>query len=123
MTSNKFKKLWLNRFASGISNENIQKYVVSTGNYIWHIFSWHLLPDGSYLEGEEARQAFDQADKDGAIYMDAFRHKFCRPLPEKLHHAADLDQFTEVYVAAKDFSWTYTKTHESQCGPYFFRKF
>ena len=27
----------------------------------------------------------------------------------------------EIYVVAPDFSWTYIKTHESMCGPYFMK--
>lgn len=30
---------------------------------------------------------------------------------------------TEFYVVAKDYSWTYIKTHEADaCGPYFLKK-
>ena len=31
------------------------------------------------------------------------------------------DEMTEIYVIASDFSWTYIKTHESMCGPYFMK--
>ena len=31
-------------------------------------------------------------------------------------------KMTELYVVAKDYSWTYIKTHEGDlCGPYFLR--
>ena len=31
-------------------------------------------------------------------------------------------KMTELYVVAKDYSWTYIKTHENDlCGPYFMR--
>ena len=30
-----------------------------------------------------------------------------------------LEQFIDVTVTASDFSWTYVKTHEGDCGPYF----
>ena len=43
MTKNEFFSTWLRRFANGISSEKIEKYVVSTGNYLWHVFSWELL--------------------------------------------------------------------------------
>ena len=35
--------MWLSHFANGISKDNIEKHVVSTGNYLWHVFSWELL--------------------------------------------------------------------------------
>jgi len=120
MTRKEFEKLWLRHFAFGISKSDMRKYVVATGNYIWHVFSWRLLPEGSYLEGDAARMAFDQIDKQGAIYVEAFG-----PGASQLTNvncAADLDAFVEVYAAAPDFSWTYIKTHEITCGPYFCRK-
>jgi phosphopantetheine adenylyltransferase len=52
-----FEKKWMAFFANGIDQKAIQKYVVSTGNYIWHIFSWELLPKESYLTGDAARAA------------------------------------------------------------------
>lgn len=39
-----FEKRWLKLFASEISEKDIEKYVVSYGNYIWHVFSWELKP-------------------------------------------------------------------------------
>lgn len=118
-----FEKQWMNHFASGISKEDIKKYVVSTGNYIWHVFSWKLLPEETYLVGDEARRAYDAADKKDAMYIDAFGDGVCKALDDKYEKAASLEVLTEVYVAAKDFSWTYIKTHEEDfCGPYFCRK-
>lgn len=118
-----FKKRWLNHFASGVSKKDIEKYVVSTGDYIWHVFSWKLLPEDAYLVGDEARRAYDAADKKDAIYIDAFGDGVCKTLEEKYEKAASLEAFTEVYVVGKDFSWTYIKTHEEDfCGPYFCRK-
>ncbi len=32
-----------------------------------------------------------------------------------------IDKFSEIYVVASDWSWTYMKTHEEECGPYFYR--
>lgn len=33
-----------------------------------------------------------------------------------------LEQFVDVTITASDFTWTYAKTHESMCGPYFYKK-
>ena len=34
--------------------------------------------------------------------------------------AVDKDKASDVYIVAKDFSWTYVRTHEEGwCGPYF----
>ena len=118
-----FKKRWLDAFAPGIPAKNIKKYVISTGNYIWHVFSWKLLPDGSYLVGDAARKAYDQADKRGAVYIEPFDRGGSKSLTWDMDKASVLDSLTEVYVVAADNSWTYIKTHENDyCGPYFLRK-
>ena len=33
----------------------------------------------------------------------------------------NIDKFDEIYVVSSDWSWTYMKTHEDDCGPYFYR--
>ncbi|MBR6812241.1 MAG: DUF4275 family protein [Oscillospiraceae bacterium] len=122
MTGNEFYCTWLDHFAKGISKENIEKYVVSTGNYIWHVFSWELLDKSRYLTGDEAKSAYDEIDKSGAVCIRWwFDEGETEPLGEKLKTAAALDKFDEIYVAAGDFSWTYIKTHEDTCGPYFMK--
>ena len=123
MKLKKFENCWLEHFAAGISKECIEKYVVATGNYIWHIFSWKLLPEETYLVGDSARDAYDMADKNDAVYIEPFGEGITKALEREYESAASLDALTEVYVAAKDFSWTYIKTHENDlCGPYFCRK-
>ena len=123
MNLNEFERCWLEHFSTDISEESMEKYVVSTGNYIWHVFSWKLLPEEAYLMGDEARRAYDLVDKKDAIYIDVFDDGVSKTLEQKYDKAVSLEALTEVYVAAKDFSWTYIKTHENDlCGPYFCRK-
>ena len=121
MTRDDFYNEWLKHFAEGISKENIERYVVSTGNYLWHVFSWELLDEERFLVGDSAKDAYNKIDKDNAIYIDWFSDDDAGALPHELGAAEALDQMTEVYVAAPDFSWTYIKTHEIMCGPYFMR--
>ena len=121
MTRDEFYNEWLKRFAEGISNENIERYVVSTGNYLWHVFSWELLDEERFLVGDSAKDAYNKIDKDNAIYIDWFSDDDAGALPHELSEAEALDQMSEVYVAAPDFSWTYIKTHEIMCGPYFMK--
>ena len=45
----------------------IEEHVTSHGNHLWHLFSWC---DVEYLEGENARKAFDDLQYEEAI-------KFC----------------------------------------------
>ena len=117
-----FEEMWLERFAAGISEENLRKYVRDAGNYIWHVFSWKLLPEESFLAGERARQAYDAVSKEGAIYAAPFEAE-CGALPDDMKTARSAEERTEIYVAGRDFRWTYIKTHENDlCGPYFMRR-
>lgn len=119
MTKEEFYNKWIEVFASNIPNKDIQKYVKSTGNYIWHIFSWELLNENQYLIGEKAKEAYDKIGKKDAIYIEWFEDKHTKDLICDLTTAKELDDFVEIYVVGKDFKWTYIKTHESMCGPYF----
>jgi len=121
MTRDEFYNEWLKHFAEGISKENIERYVVSTGNYLWHVFSWELLEEAKFLTGDSAKDAYNKIDKDNAIYIDWFSDDGAKALAQGLSNAEALDQMSEVYVAAPDFSWTYIKTHEIMCGPYFMK--
>ncbi len=119
MTKAEFYSKWLEVFAKDISQKDIDKYVKSTGNYIWHIFSWGLKSDSQYLVGDEARSAYDTIEKHNAIYINWFDDETTNEATCNLNSAKALDDFVEVYVTDKDFKWTYIKTHESGCGPYF----
>ena len=122
MEKSEFYKKWLNAFASDIPDSDIKKYVVSTGDYIWHIFSWELLDEDEYLKGEEAKKAYDKEDKSDAIYIEWFENDETKDITWELSSAKALDKLVEVYVVSKDFSWTYIKTHEGNlCGPYFMK--
>ena len=117
MTLNEFEKRWLAAFAEGISKKQLEKYVVSRGNHIWHLFSWELLPEGSYLKGDAAREAYDHIshyERDSALFIEPFgkRHPESFSMTWQESSAQQLDQRTEIFVVAEDFSWTYIKTHE-----------
>ena len=119
-----FEKEWMRTFAGDISKEDIDRYVVQTGNYIWHVFSWELLPENSYLVEDAARAAFDAEDKTGAAYFEPFEEKKdALALPPEQLTAALLDERIECYVMGKGGAWSYIKTHEGDpLGPYFIKK-
>lgn len=122
MTKSEFYTKWLEVFASTVSKRDIERYVQSTGNYIWHVFSWDLLDEHAYLIGDEAKKAYDRTDKRDALYIEWDEHETTRELTGEQYAAKALDGYTEVYVVDKEFSWTYIKTHESMCGPYFMKR-
>ena len=127
MLLKEFEKRWLAVFAEGISKKQLEE-CMRCGHYIWHVFSFELLPEGTYLEGDEARKAYDSLsmeEREKALFIKPFAGK--KPetfsLKYKDSGAEQLNQRTEIYAVAKDFSWTYIKTHEDGwCGPYFCRK-
>lgn len=123
MTKNEFYDKWLSAFASGISQEDREKYIVSYGNYIWHAFSWELLDKSDYLAGDAAREAYDSIDKNDAICIRWFDDEWTENLSAEFCTARALDAQHEIYVVSRDFKWTYIKTHENdQCGPYFMKR-
>ncbi len=119
MSKRKFISQWLRNFANDITKEDMEKYVKD--QYIWHIFSFGLTKR-PYLTGAEARFAYDQADKSSCIFCDMFgANGVTDKLLEEYSTAKSMDsQPAEIYVVAKDYSWTYIKTHENDLsGPYF----
>ena len=122
MTKQKFINLWLKRFANEVTKEQLEKYVEN--QYIWHVFSWKLFKASNLLVGDEARQAFNKISKDDCICCDMFNgNGVTDKLSPRFDTAEKIDaELEEFYVVAKDYSWTYIKTHECDlCGPYFLR--
>ena len=100
------------------------KYVISNGNYIWHLFSWKLLSPDKYLEGEEAKKAYDLCDKSNAIvYAETPKEEFFK-ITDIYKTSKDIEEQGEVYVFSEDMSWVYINTHEESIGlgPYFIKK-
>ncbi len=87
--------------------------------FLWHVFSYRILPS---IEGDEARKAYLLAEKRNCVLFDnidfcAYRLENADALTPEV-----LDMFTDVTITAEDFSWTYSKTHEKYCGPYFYKR-
>lgn len=123
MTKQKYINQWLRHFAPNLSKDQFEKYI--RDQYIWHVFSWELIEFDGLLVGNDARQAFDQAIKNDCICCDMFNgNGVTDSLSSNFNTAKKIDSnLNEFYVVAKDYSWTYIKTHEGDsCGPYFLRK-
>ena len=122
MTKQKFINQWLRHFAQGISKAQYDKYV--RDQYIWHVFSWELIKPDGLLTGDAARQAYNEAVKTDCIFCDMFNNGGVTDKFSPQYDTAEKidENLTEFYVVAKDYSWTYIKTHECDlCGPYFLR--
>ena len=93
------------------------KHVLAEGNYLWHLFSWKLVP---CLEGDAAREALPQED---------CWQFFCECPPAALPRVramawediAKLPEGVDWYLVDKDFTWTYAHPHEAGLGPYFYQ--
>lgn len=122
MTKEKFKNQWLRKFAPDLTEKQKDEY--SLKKYIWHIFSYELFDFDGLLIGDKAREAFDKIDKSECIICDMFNHTgVSDKLSEEYNTAGKIDNgLREVYIVSKDFSWTYIKTHEEICGPYFLKR-
>ncbi len=122
MTKQKFVNQWLRHFAKNVSKRELDKYVKD--QYIWHVFSWKLLEPDAFLVGDDARQAYDTAEKSNCIFCDMFGQSGVSECMQTAYASSqNIDQnVAELYVVAKDYSWTYVKTHENDlCGPYFMK--
>ena len=123
MTKQKFINQWLRHFAKGVSKDQLERYVKD--QFIWHIFSWELINNENLLVGNTARLAYNKAVKTDCIFCDMFGNGgVTDKLSPQYDTAEKIDEnLTEFYVVAKDYSWTYIKTHEGDlCGPYFLKK-
>ena len=123
MSARKFINQWLRYFARNIDDADRERCYVN--NYIWHIFSYELLDEGAFLVGDDARTAYDAMDKTDCIFYDVYGKRGIsdKMLPE-YSSAKQIDEnLVEFYVVARDYSWTYIKTHENDlCGPYFMKR-
>ena len=122
MDEQKLMEKWLSVFGKGVDKTLIAEHVTSHGNLLWHLFTWGSVP---CLSGDEARAAFDALEYTEAIrFYDGYAgHIEKVSTVEKLSaKRVDKDKGFDVYIVAKDFSWTYVRTHECWLGPYFCRK-
>ena len=111
---------WLSTFGKGVDKNMMEEHVTSYGNLLWHLFTWGEVP---CLKGEDARKAFDELQYEEAIrFYDGYAGHIERAdlIGKITAKAVDKDRASDVYIVAKDFSWTYVRTHEEGiCGPYF----
>jgi hypothetical protein len=124
-----YKKNWVNQYAS---NSDIAKYALPSSewhNYIWHVFSYDK---GKAVEGNEAMSCYNNTDKEKAvIYIENIDmllladniHGLTAEELERMSDDENLDIGNlDIVVTDEDFSWTYCRTHEYYCGPYFYHK-
>lgn len=124
ITRKAFQERFLNAFAPGLTKAERKQFLVDWKGkgYLWHLFRHNLVP---CLVGDEARVAYDEADKTNALeiqYDYGLGDETMHPLAPTYTTAKKVDWYgyTEFYIVGEDFSWCYVITHELDlCGPYF----
>lgn len=98
--------------------DELLKEVIHYSQYKWHMFSYE---QQACLQNDAARAAFDAEDK-SELYVMYQRSPYIQIYNNaSAVVAADFDEQQDIYVFDKAFTWTYVHTHESMCGPYFYK--
>jgi len=112
----RIRHLWDNTFSKNITEE--MKESIYYSQFKWHIFSYEKQ---KCLLEEEARKAFDTVSKDEFFVMYQHLSHIIQYSKANKVVAADFDSQQDIYIFNKSFTWTYVHTHESMCGPYFYK--
>jgi tRNA (guanine-N7-)-methyltransferase len=116
MTKKEFEKKWIKTFAKNVSKKDLKKRVLGRGNFLWHIFSWDLVP---CKVGDEARKAFDRITNKNCLSIQMWIDEELQEVNPNCK-SADFDYIQELFIVDSNFKWTYVVTHEGDlCGPYF----
>jgi len=117
-----YKIEWVNRFAPAGQRDKALKHCLDNefwgGGYLWHIFSWEIL-NPCFVE-RQARIKYDVLYKCEAILIDGIDNTAYKITDSSLLASEDFDAMTDIVITDIDFCWTYAKTHEGNCGPYFY---
>ena len=131
MNGEEFEKKWLKKFVPDLTQEQYESCYLN--QFLWHVFSYGMIPKDVVLTGEAAGAAYDAADKEGAItiqldkVMSALNKRKVKDIQtaeiaEKYKKSKAVNKVQELYVVDKDWKWTYVSTHENGwCGPYFYK--
>lgn len=116
---------WDTMFDSLVSDQTRKSTKSYSDQFRWHLFSFDLLPA---KKESAAQNSFDTQEK-GTLYW-FFEYAKEAYLIRNAHllKASDFDILSkystldnsDMYVFDPSGKWTYIKTHENSCGPYFF---
>lgn len=123
MNRAEFEQKWLNTFIPGLTKRQYQDCYVC--QYLWHVFSYELIPKEKVLTGDMARQAYDNMDKEHAVMIQIWNDEMLEETTELINEYKNwksIENIPELFVVDKDWKWTYVSTHENGwCGPYFYK--
>jgi len=115
---------WDDQFDRLVSAEVKKASEHYTNQFRWHIFSFELL---FALQRDEARKAFDEMPKTELYLFFDYSEECYRIRNVHLLTAKDVEDLrkesslglSDMYFFDPVNKWTYIKTHEEYCGPYF----
>lgn len=115
----RYRTEWVKRMTPGFADEKkVRAHCLGEGGYLWHLFSYS---HAHAIEGKDASAEFDATKKCKSILLCNWDESgYVLSHTYKLK-AETLEKFTDVIVTSANFGWTYCKTHEADCGPYFYR--
>ncbi|PHV70694.1 hypothetical protein CS063_09185 [Sporanaerobium hydrogeniformans] len=114
VSSTKLKQKWREVFLSKLNKQEQKKIYIN--QFLWHGFSYEKI---NCISKGKARRALINHKKNEVFVF--YQHKEAAYIYKNASKikASDFDMDDDVYVVDKDFQWTYVKTHEKMCGPYF----
>ena len=119
-----FEKKWLSVFAPELTNDQYNDCYVYL--YLWHVFSYELVPKENVLTGDMARDAYNNINKEGAIMIQLWDEETSEQVSAILDEYKTwekIEDIPELYIVDREWKWTYVSTHENGwCGPYFYKK-
>lgn len=115
---------WDEQFDRLVSAEVKRAAEHYTDQFRWHLFSFDLLPA---LREDRARIAFDEMPKQELYLFFDYADEAYRIRNAHLLTAEDIEavkensplNYSDMYFFDPVGKWTYVKTHEEYCGPYF----
>lgn len=114
---NFFRALWEQHFADALSEDT--KKDIYFSQYLWHAFSYKKI---QCFNNESAIVEFNKVIKQQKPCYIFFQHNEMAFLVDFLSgiNYEDLPLYNDIYIMDEEHEWTFVRTHEEQCGPYFY---
>lgn len=111
-----FRRQWEQEFTTAV-NRSVKRSIYFS-DFLWHVFSYGKLP---CLTNDEAKNSFEDEKKlDCYAFYQRSDVAYLLEYAEALR-AEDFIEEQDIYLVDTSFIWTYVQTHESDCGPYFYK--
>lgn len=115
---NAFKNAWIYTFAPEENIKKAKKVCYPDGFYLWHLFSYEY---ATCQMNQEAFEAFEEVKKDDCYLFLSYFNVGIKIRNADCFEWKNKDLYEDFIITDKDFSWTFAKTHEEECGPYFLK--